>query len=358
MSTLFDAIDRNPLADALAAKARGQRVIGIIGAGVPIDLVRSTGALPVRIVAEAIETPLADDLVSGEPEEIRAFLERGLDGSYAFLDLLIVTRQHEWLYYFLKEAVRIGAADLPPIHLHDVVFSIEPMMRAHNIDQIERLVAALARITGVDPLGATLAHAVELGNLGRAALRKIEQARLSNRLTGVDATAAIAASLRDPPEIFAAALSQWIDARPAPSPGPRLLLLGGQPWHAAIEAAGATVVAEDGELGSRSAQPDIAIGGNAVSALLDATLAAAVGQDVHPREARTAWAEAAIMRDDIQGVVFGISPADRKFGWDYPALRDHAAAVGKPALLLRDPIAEAPAIAAFVGQFASREQAA
>lgn len=342
-----------------AARARGQMVVGIAGAGVPVELVLACGAAPVRLVAGPVDpTPNADALIgAGESAAMRALFERMLDGRWSTVDLLVVTRQYEWLYYYLKEAVRSGAAALPPLHLHDFVFSAEPALRDYNRQRLVRLAQTLERRTGVTIDADTLRHATVTANRRRTVLRDIQQRRNDGTLSGTDAVRLIAGSHLLPVDRF---VSDAAATMPAPPPGSaRLLLLASQieedgALHRAIEAAGVIVVAEDSEWGARSAQPDLVLGDDPYDAMLDDLLAGASGPDVSPRAARLGWAEAALHRDDIAGVIFAIPPQDTKFGWDYPSLRDHAAAIGLPAMLIRDdPRADPAAITVAVADFAA-----
>ncbi|WP_182466683.1 2-hydroxyacyl-CoA dehydratase family protein [Sphingomonas gilva] len=360
------AVDR--MAAARAAKAAGRAVVAVVGPGVPIELVLACGAMPVRIVADAGgATPAADDLVgTAESAEMRALIEQALGGGLAFADLLVITRPHEWLYYYLKEAVRLGAEGVPPLHMHDLVPSAEASLRAYNRQRLERLAEAVARAIGVVPTSAALERAIAVANRRRAALRDVQRRRDAGLLGGADAVAMIAASHVLGPETFADQAEAWVEGLSPPS-GPRLLLLASDPaedgaLHRAIEAAGVVVVAEDSEWGARAATPDIAAGDDPLDALLDDLHAIACGPDVSPRSARLAWAEAAMARDDIAGVVFAVPPGDRRFGWDYPGLRDRAAGLGLPQLLLRDdPRADPASVTAAVAGFVAtlgREAAA
>lgn len=320
--------------------------VGIIGAGVPIEMVIAAKALPLRILPAAGPTPRADAIIGGESAEVRALYEAAIAGRLAHLRLLVVTRQYEWLYYFLKEAVRRGDGDVPPLHIHDLIASTQPSTRRYNRQRLDRLAAALTRATGNPIDDGDLFAAIDLANTCRAGFRHLQAARDAGRASGTAAVRAVIRSATEPPQAFADSIGSRIAALPAPPAGPRLLMLGSIPadtgLHAAIEASGVTIVAEDSEWGSRSAVPDIAPTGDPLETLLDATLAAASGPDVTPRSARLGWGEQAIARRDIDAIIFAMPRSDHRFGWDYPTLRDCAAAYGKPALVLRDETLLAP----------------
>ena len=327
--------------EARAQRAAGRAAIGIIGAGVPEALVLAVGAAPLAIRPDDRATPHADAFVPGESARLKALAEPALDGRLAWLDLLIVTRAHEWLYYTLKEAARTGAGRVPPLHLLDFVPSTESAVRRYNLRGLERLAAVLERMTGValtpDNLAAGLAQVERRDDR----LRAIQALRDEGRVAGSAALALIAQARTLDIDPFAAeadrAIASWRKA-PARS-GPRLLLLPSPASdiaaiHALVEAAGATVVTEDSALGSRSARAR-APEGPSIAALLDHELEGFSGPERQPRGQRTAWAERQMMRPDIDGVLFAIPADDHRFGWDYPLLRDRAAALGKARLALR-----------------------
>ena len=324
----------------------GQRLragtIGLVGAGIPAEVMLACGAHPVRILPRGDSaTPLADALVGvGETAEMRALLERALDGELALLDLLVIGRAYEWLYYYLKEAVRLGNERVPPLHLFDVVPSAYPSLANYGREQIERLIGAGARATGRSPTTESWTRAFATVSRRRAVLRELQARRDSGEISGADAVAIVAFSQISTIDEFVGNASTRFAKRAAPS-GPRVLLLSNNvdpdgSMHRAIEAAGVTIVAEDSEWGSRSAVPDPTPSDDPVSALLRHLIETASGPDVSPREVRLRWAETAIERDDIDAVVFAIPPYDRKFGWDYPALRDRVTALGRPQLLVRE----------------------
>lgn len=351
---------RYPSSDG--ARRSDRAVVGVIGWGVPGELVEAFGATMVRVHPRIGQpTPHADALVgTGEAPETRALLEPVLDGSLSHCRMIVVTRAYEWLYYFLKEAVRTGASaqqPIPHLHLHDLVASSEASLQTYNSQQFARLVEALERQCGTDRGALSWESAIEAGNARRAALRKIATMRRAGELAGTVAVRLAAAAATQEAHAFAKEFESFEPDRPAPGAA-RLLLLSGDDdhdgkVHEAIEAAGAVVVAEDGEWGIRTAREDIAGGDGPLEALMAETLDSATGPWVSPRERRTGWALGALERGDLDGVVFAVPASDSRFGWDYPLLRDRAAGLGLPQLLLQvdareDPAAATAAVAAFL----------
>lgn len=358
----------DPLGVARARHTVGRRIVGIIGAGVPDAMVLAAGAEPLHLAPGSGPTPHADAFVPSESPSLKRLAEPALDGSLGFLDLLVVTRSEEWLYYALKEAVRAGVGAVPPLHLHDLVPSAELQVRGYNRRQMTDLSARLARVTGTPPIGGALATARAAIDTRSALLRDLQRLREDGRIAGTTALRVIAAARVMDPASFVEAITPWLEqAACAPiRPGPRLLLLPSEATdlpaiHRAVEEVGATVIREDSDWGARAAvappseaDPD---------QILEAEIAQICGPAVQPRSTRLGWAEAQLARNDIDGVIFAIPSADRRFGWDYPSLRDRAATLGVPALLLRDDPAQAPeaaraALADFVRNRAGKARAA
>lgn len=345
MDWLDEAIRKSPISGYGAKRP----VIGVIGWGVPAELVAAHGATMFRSLPHFGQaTPMADALVgTGESFETRALLEPVLKGELTACALLVVTRAHEWVYYFLKEAVRSGATPsgtIPPLHLFDFVPSSVPALRQYNLGQLQRLEEAIARELGQSADSSGWAQAISVGNDRRALFRRVAELREAGTLSGAESVRLGAASAGLHPGYFTTAASSWLDGLvpPEPKPGvlkPRVLLLANDDdhdgaIHAAVEAAGALVIAEDGEWGIRTAMADLPAGKPSSEALLDHLIDTATGPSVSPRERRLDWVLHQLRRDDIDAVVFAIPPSDQRFGWDYPFLRDQASAAGLPQFLL------------------------
>ncbi len=84
-----------PLEAAATAASQGQMVIGLVGNGVPVELVAAAGCYPLAVTGELIEqTPLADGFMEDDlGRDIKSSFERILQGAYEFLDLLVVLAQ-------------------------------------------------------------------------------------------------------------------------------------------------------------------------------------------------------------------------------------------------------------------------
>ncbi|RYD83229.1 MAG: hypothetical protein EOP61_41465, partial [Sphingomonadales bacterium] len=126
---------RDPLEYARQLAAAGQRVVGYTAPDTPIELLIAAGLHPVLILPRApVEPALTGDyLADTDPWELKAMIERLVDGSCRDLAIVIVSRPHEWLYYMGKEFVRTGMGEaIPPLHMLDLVHHADASIAAYN----------------------------------------------------------------------------------------------------------------------------------------------------------------------------------------------------------------------------------
>jgi benzoyl-CoA reductase/2-hydroxyglutaryl-CoA dehydratase subunit BcrC/BadD/HgdB len=329
------------------AHARGERVVGRVGNTIPVELLLAAGFTPVLISADrARPTPTAikymDDVIS---PETKALFEAAIDGDFEFLELLVLSRPYDKLFYYLKELYRLGRAPkLPPLHMFDLMQSQRPAVRAYNAGRVAAFVERLERAAGGEITESTLQAAIRVTNGARAVQRRLQDLRRSGRVSGVDAMQAIGAGYFMPPAAYKAALESYVaglaadgEATPAKS---RLLVVTSEPLdhtglHEAVEAAGAVVVAEDDWWGARAPGGDLPLTGSGREAVLLKYWMDTPTSGVYPPQAREAWFQQESARDDVDGVVFYVPPSDQLFGWDYPRLASDLAARGKRSILVR-----------------------
>ena len=338
---------RDPLLAARAAQGEGVGVVGLVGATVPAELVLAVGRLPVLITPDmGAPTPTADTYIDPVVSpETRALFEAALAGAFEFLDLLVLSRTDDKLYYYLKEMVRLGRAPTaPPLHMFDLMPSRREAVRPYNRDNLDGLIDALERASGRKITDDALREAIVLTNRRRALQRRLLDLRLAGRVTGSDAMQAIGAGYFMHPGAYADALEAWLgDLHAEPSSaakGPRLLVATSEPLsyldlHRRIETAGGFVAAEDDSWGARAPGGDIALDAPPREAVFDKYWLDTAHPGVQPAEAREAWFKAQAARGDTDGVIFYLPPSDHQFGWDYPRLAAHVESLGKPSVLLR-----------------------
>jgi benzoyl-CoA reductase/2-hydroxyglutaryl-CoA dehydratase subunit BcrC/BadD/HgdB len=348
-------------AAARKAKAEGRPVIGVIGEA-PRELAIACGALMISAAADrTAPTPAADryidDIVSADAH---ALLQAALDGAFESLDLLVLTRAHDKLFYYLKECLRIGdGGRFPPLHMFDLMQSRRPAVETYNRLQFDALIRRIERAAGRTIADDALDEALKQTDAIHASLRKLMDHRRAARLSGVDALSAIGAGRFMEANDYARELAAFVDALDGAESikGPRLLVASAEPLdnlalHARLEAAGGLVVAEDDPFGSRVLGDDVEAEGPAREVLLRRAWLGAVGAEVFPPEARLAWFEREAAAPDIDAIVFNIPTTDQIFGWDYPRLKAAADRAGKPSLLIREPTDDVAAFLAPLGRAA------
>lgn len=233
-------------------------VVGVLGRGVPLELVEATGARPVRLRGDvALDTGGADELLGrGIDPAANAVLAALLHDGFAGLRGIVVANDSEAslrVYFVLRELARVEpGAGVPPLHLLDVAHLDRAASRAYTRAEFADTAAVLAEWTGAafdgDRLGAVIARR-EDARTSLAALRaEVAGSTFLTARLAVDESGVL-----ERPEPVAAG-------------GPRLILSGSghdaPDVTAAIESAGARLVGDDhpdGELGLalRSATPDL-----------------------------------------------------------------------------------------------------
>jgi 2-hydroxyglutaryl-CoA dehydratase D-component len=257
----------DPLAHARAAARAGQRVVGYVGAEVPVELILAAGAVPVRLSGRADEpTPEADQFFERAfMPEIRSIAEQWISGALDFIDAVVLPRgddSAQRLYYYMCELQRTDQCGGPKPLIHDVAGVDRESSRAYTAAST----AALARELGAKH-GAT--HGGDNSGANGGAARAIgERDELLARLSDIRASdapllgsvahrVARASAYVWTPE-FRAELNEWLLAIPrscrasapsnSPRAGHRILLAGNSPpderIHTAVEAVGATLVRE------------------------------------------------------------------------------------------------------------------
>jgi benzoyl-CoA reductase/2-hydroxyglutaryl-CoA dehydratase subunit BcrC/BadD/HgdB len=335
---------RHRLRHAQAWSERGGKVIGSLGNTVPSEYVLACDAFPLVVTPEiGRATPLADEFIATESWRARSIVERALEGSLAFIDLLVPTRGTEWLYYALKEMVRQGMGEkVPPLHMHDYVLTVSQPAFNYNRGRNAALREALERHYGpIRP--EKLRAAIALVNQRSVLYDEVQRLRDSRAIGGVEAMEILGAGYFMHPSEYVRLLREVVEFRKrvgAHATGAMTLLLPGEELenlelHAALSEAGAHVVAEDTWWGARSTAPQIETSGDPFAAVDRKGHAAMSGINVSPRAVRQQWLLRQMERPDLEAVIFYIPPKDTIFGWDYPKLKAHAESRGLRTLLIR-----------------------
>jgi hypothetical protein len=359
---------------ALEQHRAGRPVIGYTANTVPYELIRATGAAPVLVNPQGVETPLADELM--EPvfdHSIRVTFDRALAGDWTFLKTLIIPRTSEQqykLFLYLREATRQGCAQIPPTELYDLLHTRTARSARYGLDRTRELARRLAANVGQPITDEALKLAICESNAARAAIRQLLRLRRRAKptLSGAEAMTLIGAWNFMDRAMFAELAAQAVEElKSAPSlGGPRLLIKGApldHPYlHQTLEAHGAVVVAEDDWRGARAAGRDIPLGQDLLACVFRKYYYEADSPRVFPAEAADAWFEREVARG-VDGVVFYLPPEDDVRGWDYPRQKKFLDERNIPHLLIREEVSAATIstslseqIAAFIANLAERSR--
>jgi benzoyl-CoA reductase/2-hydroxyglutaryl-CoA dehydratase subunit BcrC/BadD/HgdB len=328
------AVLRHHYQDRLAAAHEHPAggVVGVVGSAAPVELVLAAGRLPIQVAAEPPHpTPIADVWMEATFEwQQRSILDRVARGDFELFDLLIFTRSYHEVYYYLKEIVRQGqGAQVPPLHMYDLMQSQRAAVRAYGQNRTDDLLARLARLAGRPISDDDLRGAIAATNRARQAIRALLERRRQGAVSGATALRAIGAGYFMHPSAFAETLEGYLrDLKPEPGLAgrPRLLVVPSEPLshptlHDALEAAGALVVAEDDWWGSRAPGADIPEDAAPRAAIFEKYFSDMPTLEVSPRAPREAWLHQQIEQGEVDGVVFYVPPSDQLFGWYYPGLK-------------------------------------
>jgi hypothetical protein len=336
LEQLADEALRDPLAAARAHAQRGGRVIGYVGAEIPVELIIAGDAFPLRLPSFSERGAGAADgyLESGFMPDVRSICEQYLQGAFEFLHFIILPRSNDSaqrLYYYLSELRSQGLAHGPEPLIFDLAKIPRDTSRAHTRASI----ASLASQIGAreDALPRAIAQ--------RNRRRELFAAAAAARTNGANCRGSVmdrifrAADFCDA-ELFDAEFAAWLSTAAGPKAHTRLLLAGTAPpderLHLAVEAAGGNVVAELGDHASRNVAPPIIPTNGSLAAIADHYHASELG----PRAFvdRAAAISGLAKRSGVVGVIHWLLEEEDAFIWDLPAQAAALAAAGIASLPL------------------------
>ncbi|SFK53025.1 2-hydroxyacyl-CoA dehydratase family protein [Geodermatophilus ruber] len=334
-----------------ALAEQGRRVIGVVGADVPVELVEAAGAVAYRLHGHP-------DVLSAEAQEVlgasldpvaHSVLTQVLGGSLTFLDGLVVSRDSQaslQLFYALRELRRLEPhRAIPPLHLLDLLhLPTEPTARYDEV-RLGRLADVLGSWTG-QPVTAGLTASVAAVAELRHLLREVSDLRRGPRpvLTGTRVLRVLGAAAALPTDVSLPLLRRLVDgagALPALPQGRRVYLTGSAQDHdevyVALEAAlGCLVVGEDTDWGDLALSADV--GGADLGALARAYRDRGPAAATASLPRRAAWTAEQVRRSAAEVLLGVVREHDEAPAWDFPAQRAAVAADGVPsALLARQP---------------------
>jgi benzoyl-CoA reductase/2-hydroxyglutaryl-CoA dehydratase subunit BcrC/BadD/HgdB len=331
-------------------KARGKQMVGYLGDDVPVEVLIAADYLPVRVCGfPATDVTLAERyLERGFDPLICAQFARLLDGSYSYLDRLVIAHSSDALvrvYYYLRALQQVEPErSLPRITFFDVLHSRFRTSQLYNRARLRDLANEVAGWRGRTLTDEALRRAITLCNENRCLLRDLCSLRgpQALRLSGTQALQLLGAGQFLPREEHNNLLRAFLTGAQALPviDGVRLFVTGSTHDHSGfyelIEDCGAVIVGEDHELGS-------ALAGGEIDCTIDDPLNAIV-EGYHlrrmPNPTRTTISmHVAALLEQVslsgaQGVLCFIYESDDPPSWDFPELRNALEAQGIPVFLL------------------------
>jgi benzoyl-CoA reductase/2-hydroxyglutaryl-CoA dehydratase subunit BcrC/BadD/HgdB len=249
--SLLNESELAPMAQAHAAKRSGGRVIGFVGADIPVELIYAADAFALALQACAHTATVGADTYlesSFSPIE-RSIAAQWLQGEFDFLDAVIFSRasdSSQRLYYYLCELQRRRSTKGPTPLLYDLA----KIDRVSSIAHTYEATCLLAVLLRSEPK--RLGTSIERRNRRRQLLSQLQQLRQAPLVpSGALIDRTLRACDRCDPEEFDQALHQWLLQPSTITSGARLLLSGSAPadarLHETVESAGGVIVAEAGD---------------------------------------------------------------------------------------------------------------
>lgn len=348
----------DPHGHARAWKAEsGRKVVGCLGLDVPHELVEAAGMLPVRVLPHP-DAPLeaVAGLCEGASGPVMSSLAaRLLDGTYDYLDYLVISTRptfHIELHALLRELHRSGSlTGGPEIRLFDFHHDAKASTQRFNMDSVRALKRDLETWSGAPITDAVLQSAVQTSNRNRILLGRLDALRTEHRLLGSELLVLTETGNLMARHLHNSLLQHMLDTEKDARPleGVPVVYSGSDTddlrTYQAIEAAGAHIVADDQDRGTRQLAPLIAEHGDPMEAIEYRYRTRSPSSSGYRTGERIDFLTSLTAAKRPHAVVFHSVAADHPTGWDYPALRDAVERLGTPTLHLgarryREPGAE------------------
>lgn len=325
---------------ARAWQASGGQVVGYLGADVPEELLSAAGFFPLRITGDPTrDTPLAHQYVPRTFNPlVRSIFNRLLDGTYAFLDHLIIANSAEALvrvFVYLREVKRVEAR----AGIHDVYFFEFLHTRFHksmvyNRERLCELKKQLEQWSGKPFTDDALRDAIVECNENRKLLQEIARLRIESRISGVDALAIIGSSMWMQKTEHNRLLRELLNHADqlVPRSGVRLFVEGSQLDHTwfydIVESCNATIVAEDNDWGNRAFDTLVDETTAPLDAIADRHFFKAPSSSKSTVQDRVEYCVRQAIEAKADGVIFFLLAGEDPPAWDYPEQRNALEARG------------------------------
>lgn len=335
-------------------KENGGKVVGYIGPDVPEEMLLAAGFFPLRVTGDPWgSTALADRYM--EPvfdAMVRSIFNRLLDGTYAFLDHLVIANSADALvrlFYYLREVKRIEPdLGIPDFYFLDIIHTRFRTSALYNRDRFREFERRLVAWSGREISDDAYAEAIAVCNENRRLLQEVALLRVVDppRVSGADALQIIGAAVLTVKKEHNKLLRQFLsEANELPKrSGARLFLDGTSvdsvQFYEIAESCGCTVVAETTDWGNRYFDGLVNESDAPFEAIVDRYHLRAPSPSKASVSARVEYCVRKALEAKAQGVIFFILESDDAPSWDYPEQRKALEQLGIPTLCIdRQPYA-------------------
>ncbi len=329
----------------LAARERGQRVVGWVCTCVPEELLHAAGALPVRISGYAREADLADGTAYfyvNNCSFARSCLQLGLRGEYRYLDGFIAGSTCD----AARRLFDLWRSYVPVPFTHVMTVPRKYSERAHGLflGQVTELAKALEAHLGAEITHEALMKSIGLYNETRRLLRAINGLRRQDEppIDGARALEIGNAAGRMPREVFNECLRELLpelEGSPARCRGRARIMIAGSVLNNAefiqsVEGIGGLVVTDELCTGTRYWADPVVVGQHEppLAAIARRYLNSFPCARMHPSGERFRRVLDLVREFRVDGVISQTIRYCSPYANELPLLADALAAQGVPLL--------------------------
>ncbi|MBI1621229.1 2-hydroxyacyl-CoA dehydratase family protein [Aquamicrobium zhengzhouense] len=342
----LDAAWENPEGTARKMHADGCKVVGFLGATVPVELIAASGAYPFRLKGSAPgvdygATDLSDTLMEPVRETyLRQLFDRMLKGDLEWIDLLVIPRTSEGLlqlYYLIDYARSLDIGQrMPRVYLLDLLQTQHDYSIRYNRKVLSDFAERLGEITGTLPDEAAITLEIAATNETRRAFRDL---CTSGKLTGIQRLKLSAFGQHEPRAEFKALIGEFQKAEPK-AVSKAIALSGSTQENAAVydafAAHGVDIAIEDHDWGAAIYEHDASLEDDPIAAL-------EARYRVHGLSLRQFVRRQPELGVDgkptqISAVAFFFEENDDTLGWEYPDEKTRLERVNLKSIVLRGPV--------------------
>ena len=342
--TIHECADRSPafrqllevyenrLAAIEKLKVLGKPLLGKVGCDVPDELVLAAGLQPVQIWSdETCSTAPADQYLeyAFDPMVRRQFSLLVDSTAKSFCDHVVISNSTDAfirMFFYLREIKRVEPDNkIPELHFIDWLFTRRPHYRDRSLFVLDLFKKELEAICGHELTDDAIREAAALCEENRAAMRELQQLRLSGKVSGCAMLVAVGAGYYLEKAAHTALIRQLCkDAESWPTlTGPAVFYTGSAQeslWlYSRLEAEDLRVVSEDSDWGARSFDGCVSADKPAMEAVADRYLL----RQFSSKKAFVSERVSALLEQvescKADAVLFYTNVYEEPASWDYPS---------------------------------------